>query len=574
MAASGARIRELQQIPVLALREVMYRLLEDEKTEQILRKRFGHVLSRRLQHMRRAVQRMGREQLTSLVDACPEIGDEQVHQMFEAFRYGSNPSFYVYLFDKAVLGRDALQGFRQRLEDQMAAFSATRESGLSHMRRLALGDLVSLPEKPGVVEGIYRFETRMDYVDETQNAASAYETLYGFFWLNPAEGYAIIHGRSADVLKALRTAIERAVSIQLAPLVISKQLRNALPFLLRDSMRVGRLHDPDPGPGRFRWLTVADENPYAKGYQDLEERYPEVRSLRYREMIGDDRETTLTIRCDRGALSLAGTLSASQLRAWTLDRLGQLISVLNEFRPSAAAYVQTPDLEDVAGLVQFSRPQRRQIGRIISALLTVKQAPLLGYQRLGVSALDLAADMGSLLKLQVPAECPGSSEEAGGYLACPICSATTFDVKAQNGTWELVCRGHKRQRWATSLPVVGESAGQEHFALDEEDVAATAELLPSEPLLEAVADVINRYLPGYTFDLRRESFIVRGANLVYYPDKSKVRDSDLNGAKTVIYVNQHIGSIQGGEVVGVQPEPALVASAFPPDAPAPRPDES
>ena len=565
MGSSEARIQQLQQIPVFALRQVMYQLIEDERTERILRERFGAILNRKLSHIRQAIQRMSREQLTSLIDACPEVSDEQVRQLFEEYRYGSNPSFYIHLFDKVKLGRDALQGFRQRFEQELAVFNASREVGLPRLRRMALNDLISLPERPEIIEGSYRFQSRLDYIDEAQNAVSTYQTLYGFFWIGASDGYVIIHARNAEVLKVLKRAIEKGAGIYLAALVISKQLKNALPFLLRDSFRSGRLHDPDPGPGRFRWLTVADSNPYAKGYQELEERYPEVRSARYREVIDDQTETTLTIRCDRGALSLAGTLKASQFRAWCLDRLGQLISVLNEFRPNAPAYVQTRSLSDVPELAKFNVTQRKYILQLISALLTLKQSPLQGYQPVGVSPLELAARLNQWLRSQVPIEYADAVHEGEeGYLACPVCDATVFNVRRSGDSWQLECREHRRQRWAASLPLEAESSWQPYLSLDEDGLAASIELLPDDELLQAIADVVNRYLPGYTFDPKREGFIVRGPNLIYYPDRSRVYDSQLDETKTVIYLTQSIANVSGGEVVGVRTErEALVQPSTP-----------
>ena len=91
MNQSEARIQQLQQIPVFALRQTMYRLLEDENAERVMRERFGAILNRKLHHIRHAVQRMNREQLTSLIDACPEISDEQIRELFEEYRYGINP---------------------------------------------------------------------------------------------------------------------------------------------------------------------------------------------------------------------------------------------------------------------------------------------------------------------------------------------------------------------------------------------------------------------------------------------------------------------------------------------------
>jgi len=565
MAGSEARIQQLQQIPVFALRQVMYKLIEDERTERILRERFGAILNRKLLHIRQAIQRMSREQLTSLIDACPEISDEQVRQLFEEYRYGSNPSFYIHLFDKVKLGRDALQGFRQRFEEELAAFNASREVGLPRLRRMALNDLISLPERPEIIEGSYRFQSRLDYIDESQNAVSTYQTLYGFFWIGASDGYVIIHARNAEVLKVLKRAIERGAGIYLAALVISKQLKNALPFLLRESFRSGRLHDPDPGPGRFRWLTVADSNPYAKGYQELEERYPEVRSARYREVIDEQTETTLTIRCDRGALSLAGTLKASQFRAWCLDRLGQLISVLNEFRPNAPAYVQTRSLSDVPELAKFNTSQRKYILQIISALLTLKQSPLQGYQPVGIPPLELAARLSQWLRCQVPIEYADAFNEGEeGYLACPVCDATIFTVRRSGDGWQLECREHRRQRWVATLPLEAEGSWQPYVSLDEDGLAASIEMLPDEELLQAIADVVNRYLPGYTFDPRREGFIVRGPNLIYYPDRSRVHDSQMDETKTVIYLTQSIANVSGGEVVGVRTEgEALVQASRP-----------
>lgn len=546
------RTRQLQQIPVFALRQVVNKLIEDEETEVLMLQRFRSVLNRRPRNMKRAVQRSTREQVTKLIDACPEISDDQIKELFEEYRYGSNPSFYIYLFDTRTLGREALKGFRQRFEEELKDFNAPREEGLPRVRHLALNDLGALPEQPEIIEGSYRFQKRLDYIDENQNALSTYETLYGFFWLNTAEGYAIIHARSTEVLKGLKRAVEKGADIYLTPLVISKRFKNALPFLLRDSLQSGRLHDPDPGPDRFRWLTIADDDPYAKGYEGWEKRYPEVRSARYREVVDDEKETSLTIRCDRGALSLAGKLKASQFRAWCLDRLGQLIGVLNAFRANPPAYVQTRRLADVPEMAKFNAAQRKQALEIISALLTLKQAPRLGHQALGTSPLNLAAKMGRFVRVQIPFECPEFDCGEEGYLACRTCGATIFTLRRQDGVWQLECQEHRRKRWTCALPLEGQCVKEHSFTLDEDDLAGEMELLPSEDLLQAIAGVVNGYLPGYSFDPSRESFIIRGPNLLYYPDKAKVPDSEQDRVKNIFYVTQEIGSVVGGQVIGIE----------------------
>jgi hypothetical protein len=547
MNETESRLRQLQQIPVFALRQVVNSLIEDEKTGVLMRQRFNDVLDRRPRSMKRAVQRLTREQLTKLIDACPEVGNKEIKDLFEEYRYGSNPSFYIYLFDTRMLRCEALQEFRQRFEEELKAFNASQEEGLPRVRRLTLNDVDTLPGQPEIMEGNYRFQERLDYIDENQNAISTYETLYGFFWLNTSGGYVIIHARNTEILRALKGAIEEGAGIYLTALVISKQFKNALPFLLRESLRSGRLHDPDPGADRFRWLVIADDNPYEKGYEELEQSYPEVRSARYHEVVGDEKQTSLTIRCDRGALSLAGRLKASQFRTWCLDRLSQLIGVLNQFRANPPAYVKTLHLENVPETARFNAAQKKQVLEIISALLLLKQAPHLGFQQLWTSPLHLAAKMERFMRVQIPFECPERSCGEEGYHACPICGATIFGLKQQDQTWQLECREHIRRRWTGALPLEGQCPQEHFFTLNEEDLTEEMELLPSEDLLQAIASVVNGYLLGYSFDPSRESFIIRGSNMVYYADKANMRDS-----KTIIYVKQTIGSVTGGNVIGVK----------------------
>jgi hypothetical protein len=554
LTTQTARLEALRHIPLFALRQFLQQALDRQEVEGAVlmhMARFNDVDSRQL---RSKLHRLNRDDVTRLLAVTKEITGEEIKALFDEYRFGANPTFYVHIFDKSKLGRRALQGFRQHLEEALQEADGGDKGDHPRLRSVMLNELVSLPERPEIVEGCYRYQSRLDFVDEAENPVSRYQTMYGMFWINAAEGYAIVQARNAQVLKIVRTAIEKAVKVKLSPLVISKQLKNALPFLLRDSFKAGRLHDPDPGPGRFRWMTVSDDNPYAKGYQELEKRYPEVRSARYREVIDEDRETTLTIRSNRGALSLAGTLKASQMRRWTLDRLGQLISVLNDFRPDGPTYVQTKDLREIPELARFGGLQRDLVLQLISALLTVKQSPLMGFQPLDISPVEVAVGLGSWLRVQVPLENKADAVDGEGYLSCPVCDARVFSLHRQGESLVIECREHRRQRWSTEVPTCIEIEGEDDLLLDEPELAAIVELLPDQSFLEVIGSVINRHLPGYTFDAEMESFIIRGPHLIYYPDRSKLSDAQESSARTVVYVNQRIGQVRGGEVLGVRTE--------------------
>jgi len=149
--------------------------------------------------------------------------------------------------------------------------------------------------------------------------------------------------------------------------------------------------------------------------------------------------------------------------------------------------------------------------------------------------------------LQIPFECPEPDCDEEGYFACPICAATIFTVSRQDEAWQLECREHRRKRWTRTLPLVGQCDREHAFTLNEDDLADRVELLPSEGLLQVIKLVVKRYLPGYDFDPSREGFIVRGPNLVYYPDKAQVRDSE-HGEVRIVHVQGDY--VQGDKVDG------------------------
>ena len=377
MSMSNERIRYLQQIPVFALRQMVSGHFPGPEGEARLGARLQSALNRRPRLVRQAIMRLTREELTLLIDACPEISDGEITTYFEQYRYGSHPSFYIYLFDPAQLGVERLDDFDSRLAqalvDDNARFAADVDRGLPPLRDVLLNDFAPLPHIEGLYEGTYRFLSRLDYIDADENAISTYETLYGFFWISVTEGYATIHARKPQVLSSLRLAIEEAADVLLTRLVISKQFKNALNFLHPNRFRSGQLYEPDPEAERFRRLTISDRRAYNKGYADLEGSYPELRSTSYRVEVAG-KETTVRITCNRGALSLAGRLEASQFRAWAIDSLGEILRVLKELRATPAAYIENFGLRGAPALAAYpSALQKDMVLELLAQVLSLKQ---------------------------------------------------------------------------------------------------------------------------------------------------------------------------------------------------------
>ena len=541
------RLQQLQQIPVLALRELIGGHLDDPILGAVIRERFYSVLRHQPRNYNHALARLTREQLTALITASPEIGDDEIVQQFEEHRYGISPSFYIYLFDPVRLDRAALSGFRERFVVSLKVFNTPREEGLPGVRRVALNDLGPLRDRPEVTEATYRFQSRLDYIDQNENAVSPYETLYGFFWLNTTDGYVILQARHLDVLKAMKDAIEGATRIRLAALVITKRLKNSLAFLQKEQMRSVRLHDPMPNSPSFRWLTISDDNLYMKNYQMWEGIYPEVRSARYRTLVDGFKETMLTIRCDQGALSLAGAIPASLFRSWCLNSLGEVIKIHHTFQADATALVPTLKLVSTAEMARFTSNQKNCILDLIVALLTVKSGGGADLWPLSGSPLEIASTLGSYVTVQVPFQCQesGCNPDEELLFACESCGENDFMLQHTNDGWELVCREHRTKRSAFRFPLKLSCPNDHPIELSEEMLADVITVVPGPDLLSTIADVINSYLKGYSFDPTQETFFIRGRNLWYFPDRGK--------AWARIQVIQNIGTVTaGGKVTGIE----------------------
>jgi len=554
MNSADERKRLLQQIPVFALRQLLNETFDGEEGENTLKERLNSVLNRKPRLVRQAVMRLTRQELTQLISSCPEIELTQLTDLFERYRYGSHPSFYIYLFDPGLLKTTDPAQLANRITEVLEAENQDLESGsqesLPRIKDITLNDFSKLPEAPEIFEGTYRFLSRLDYVDAEQNAVSTYETLYGFFWINTSDGYVTIHARKPELLNGIKYAIEQSGGIYITALTISKQFKNALRFLEQDFFRSSRLYEPDASADRFRWLTISDRSAYKKGYEKWEDAYPEVRSTKYRVQVGD-KETTLTLRCDQGALSLAGRLQASEFRDWAIVSLREVLRVVNAFRANPLDYVQTHRLRTVDDLAKYSAAQKDEILHLISLILTLKQEDR-GHLQLTESSLELAITLRGLLRVQVNCPCIESDCDEESLIICPICDGGLFHLSRDDGVIQINCIKSRRSHWSQPLPFSCELECGHGFVQDNDNLQRQMELLPSAELLSVIAHVINKYLTDYEFDAEQEGFFIRGSKLYYYGSKDLIPQIFPKGAKNVFNTHVEVGNIYGGEVTGVK----------------------
>ena len=285
------------------------------------------------------------------------------------------------------------------------------------MRSLNLNDLGPLPGRPEVTEGKYRFLARLDYIDADENAVSTYETLYGFFWLNTAEGYAIIQARQPDVLKALRRRY-RARGQHPPDRAGHHQTVQARPEVSPGrGASLGPAARSEPRPADLPLADHRGRRPLREGLPGLGGPLPRSAQRALPDLVANEKETVLTVRCEQGALSLAGAVPASLFRSWCLDSLGQLLAVHRSFQANASAYVPTLDLANKPG-ARRSEQRRKEAGPGDHGRPAGLEAGgrVSDLQPLDIDPLALAADLTRFVTAQIPWECPEPGCGEQGYL--------------------------------------------------------------------------------------------------------------------------------------------------------------
>lgn len=542
------RTHYLQQIPVFALRKQLYGLLEESSMSDLIRNRIQNSLQIQSSNPRDTIRYLTQDKLILLIEACPEISPSQIDHLYEEYRYGQNPTLYIFLFNPRLVRTSDREQIENLIRADITAWNMRSSELLPLVKSLELDSLWEIIDRPDLLEGSYRFLRRMDYIDEEQNPTSAYETLYGFFWINTQAGYCVIHGRETSILKALEIAIEHAIRVNLVNLIITTELKNSLPFLLEESLRSSRLHDPDPESTRFRWITIADDAPYTKGYRELESSYPEVRDARYRISIDEQRETSLTIRLDRGVISLAGKLSASQFRKWALISLDEIITKLKSLHTKPTLFIKTRGFRGVPELARYTAAQKDSLLRLTADLLELKVQPGVGYRATGISPLALANRLQQYVRVYLHLVCPQDGCDQEGYFACEICGSTEFLVVRREDGFALKCRNHRSKPWSASIPFQSVCSNGHTLIIDSEMLEENLLLLPGDQFLQSISDFIAKYIPAYHFDPSQEHIYIRGRR-VYYSAEPPIK---LPDQQVTIFNNISVGKVEsGGSVTGV-----------------------
>lgn len=553
----------LRQIPVFALRKQLLSFLNEGDAKKLMIQRMKQVLKKRsISTPKKIIEKLNRDTLVRIIKRYPEIDEARIKALFEEYRYGTNPSFFIYLFTPIDKKQKSLRTIQSAIRKSIAIHNLSTPKELPRVKNLVADDLIKVeyqpevekeagneeeskkPEIQEIIEGTYHFQRRLDLINDKENPVSIYETVYGFFWINQKQGYAVIQAHDRSILHALEDAIIKGAGPHIVNLTITKELKNVLPFLLSNAIFSSKLHDPTPGSRRIQKISFTDEHLYEKGYSQWEKRYPEVSSARYKiEIKGIEGQRILGIGFDHGEMSIAGKLNASQFRDWALNCLSKIIQKINDFENEPAKYIKTRRFTALKELSKYNPAQREVITKVLALLLDLKKNTGIGAKVLDRSALEVARDLKNLVYVQFKATCLNEHCTVDGYLSCPKCGGKFFRISEEDGKWHLTCTAEKRNNWSCSLPV-GLKCEQEHsMMISARDLEDWIEILPNRELLDVISEIIKKYIPKTEFDGNLEYFMIHKYFLIHYKEPNDLLPLDQNTATAV-------KSIQARDVIG------------------------
>jgi hypothetical protein len=305
-----ANLDKLYHVPVFALRELL--------RKRVPGRGFGEL-------------RQG--ELVAEADRQPTIGEADVEELYENYRYGRRLSFYLYLLPAGLA--EPTIGELQVALDELAAqdrpgLDDEVNAGEDYESEACPDQIALLDEEilNGIREIRFRYYVGHRFLNVDEQPDMVLQTRYGFLWLDLDLGYLVILSRDEHILHLLTRALANCLQALPVPVHFPKELVDKH-FSIEKVRRVSH-YDPGTGirqslSGSGLWETFEDE------ILAREQRYVRPSSL-FDEEVAEGIVSGLGVTSSKGKIYLTKTLPTSLVRTWGVSRLPDLVRDVKALR--------------------------------------------------------------------------------------------------------------------------------------------------------------------------------------------------------------------------------------------------
>jgi len=401
-----ANLIKLYHVPVFALRELLERHADGAS--------FGNLRQAKL------VQK---------ADEMESIGESEIDELHENYRYGRRLSFYLYLLPsglkppslrqlQTVLDEQAVLE-RRDLLDEIEASEDLEEALPRQVRLLDEEQLESFREIR------FRYLVAHRFLNADEQPDEVLQSRYGFLWLDLTLGYLAILSRDERVNNLLTLALSRCLQAVPQPVRFPKELLDKH-FSIERAKRLS-YYDPSTGVRR----SISGQSLWMRFEQEIMTR--EQQSARpsslYDEQVADGLVSGLGVTASKGKIYLTRTLPTSVVREWARQRLPELVRDVKDLREGQLDSVKQT-LEAISR-ARLPSPGKTAILAIVEALLQTEREGL-SSTSLGLTALDIYQALeGKYFAPYFRTQCSRCDETAE---LCPYCESRDVTLESQRVT--------------------------------------------------------------------------------------------------------------------------------------------
>lgn len=428
------------------------------------------------------------EELIALADESPEVSAQDVDELFEDYRYGARPSFFLHLLNGSAHTEDAksVQAWNTAIQD----YEEKNESPL----RLRVCDID--PIDLTTMELRFRYQIPHEYIDPAdESPARVEELLYGFLWVDVDHGYMVLMSKHEHVNEEIRYALASVMGCSALPVRLNKKIINGH-FEISDMTRAS-YRDGQKGISR----SIAGEDLYqiAGEEVDEQERSADRMASLYNERVRFGLNSKAGIHLKKGKIYLTRTIRATDLRQWLRDRIRPLVDSIR----TSSASVRAVSLSAPVPALGLSQAAQSKFQELIGCILSARE--------------DTSVQpVWDVTYWQMTRRMQGLFVDPSPLVFCPECEEVGVALCGQCGGYlEMTKSGFS---CADCAPVSGETAQRVQCAnghqIQPGQQPLHVELRPRIAMQKAVASYIQDNNLG-TYNTLEEFFWIDGQDVHY-----------------------------------------------------------
>jgi hypothetical protein len=383
----------------------------------------------------RSFTSLGQGELVRKADELVNVTEADIEELYENYRYGRRPSFYLYLLPNGLNRPDSKE--LQALLDRLAAwdrFDLPPEMDTNPAPRdeTSPDQVIVLGEEDldDFFEIRFRYYVPHRFLNVDEQPDQVLQSRYGFLWLDLELGYMAVLSRDERTNRMLTRALSKCLRAIPLPARFPKELLDKH-FSIEKAKRLS-YYDPSTGvrrsiSGYGLWQR------FKKEILEREQLYTRPSTL-YTEEVAEGVTSGLGVTATSGKIYLTRTLPTSVVRAWARRRLPDLMRDLQELRASQ------PDSFsrslDTVNRMRLSASGRATIINLVEALLETEREDL-SSTTLPQTALEIyEALAGKYFSPYLRSQCSTCDETAE---LCPHCESQNIEFDGKVATCEQ-CR--------------------------------------------------------------------------------------------------------------------------------------